>query len=216
MWHAHILSTNEYFAFCNRYNKNKYIHHNPTLTNGRALYKETLRKYEECFGYEPTWPIWQYSFEEDDGESEEDDDGESDEEDDDDQSVEEDDDDQNEEEEDDDESEEGEDGDESEEGEDDDERILKEWRMRSYHESEGDDDQNEEEDGESDWHTYWHTWYANYYKKHRNRVIPSCHHDWANGEFDIECDLCVDASTDIQHEDEPDFKSPLGRSVTCG
>ncbi len=72
MWHAHILSTRQYFAFCDRCNKNKYIHHNPTLTNGRVLYKYTLRKYAEYFGHEPrSASIWPKGIEvEEDCESE--------------------------------------------------------------------------------------------------------------------------------------------------
>ena len=155
MWHAHILSTRQYFAFCDRCNKNKYIHHNPTLTNGLVLYKDTLRKYAEYFGYGPrSASIWPKGI------------GEN-------------------------------------------------------CESEDEDGENEDGDGDStddDGETWseWHTAYANKYKEHPNKVCPYCNHDWANGEFDIECEDCVGASMGIDHEDEPDLISPFGRTFTCG
>ena len=140
---AHILSTREYFAFCDRYNKNKYIHHNPTLTNGHVMYKDTLRKYKDFFGYAPKsasiWPKgMQFVIEEEDGES---------------------------------------------------------W---------------------DDYTNRWHTAYANHYKEHPNLVHPYCSHYWADGKFDIECEDCVCASMDIDHEDERDLVSPFGRAFTCG
>ena len=72
--------------------------------------------------------------------------------------------------------------------------------------------------GES-WDDYtnrWHTTYANRYRDHPYRIYESCEHDWADGEFDIECQDCVCASMDIDHDDEPDLESPFGRGVTCG
>lgn len=60
VWHAHILSTKEYFAFCARYNDGEYLHHDPSLTDVPARYLLTMQRYRELFGMDPTdksiWP----------------------------------------------------------------------------------------------------------------------------------------------------------------
>ena len=60
MWHAHILSTKEYFAFCARYNGAEYLHHDPSLTDVPARYLLTMQRYRELFGSDPLdkaiWP----------------------------------------------------------------------------------------------------------------------------------------------------------------
>lgn len=60
MWHAHILSTREYFAFCERHNNDGgYVHHDPTMTRGQARYKKTLQAYKLIFKEKPNHPdIW--------------------------------------------------------------------------------------------------------------------------------------------------------------
>ena len=71
MWHAHILSTKEYFAFCDRYNDGEYIHHDPSMTDVPARYTLTWRKYFELFGSWPKnlsiWPQCELELEEDSG-----------------------------------------------------------------------------------------------------------------------------------------------------
>lgn len=60
LWHAHILSTREYLAFCERYNHGDYLHHDPTMRRGQRRYTETLDQYQKLFGEAPTdkeiWP----------------------------------------------------------------------------------------------------------------------------------------------------------------
>ena len=60
MWHAHILSTKEYFAFCDRFNGGEYIHHDPTMTDVPRRYALTMKSYVELFGSAPKdvsiWP----------------------------------------------------------------------------------------------------------------------------------------------------------------
>lgn len=57
---AHILSTKEYFAFCDRHNEGEYIHHDPSMTDVPARYNLTWKKYVELFGHCPKdlsiWP----------------------------------------------------------------------------------------------------------------------------------------------------------------
>ena len=71
MWHAHILSTKEYFAFCERYNDGEYIHHDPSMTDVPTRYTLTWRKYLELFGACPKnlsiWPQCELELEEDSG-----------------------------------------------------------------------------------------------------------------------------------------------------
>ena len=71
MWHAHILSTNQYFAFCDRHNSGVYIHHDPSLENVPTRYELTLRRYAELFGYIPKdeciWPLPEEQSESEDG-----------------------------------------------------------------------------------------------------------------------------------------------------
>ena len=60
LWHAHILSTREYLAFCEQYNQGKYLHHDPTMRKGQERYKDTLKTYESMFNEKPSdeaiWP----------------------------------------------------------------------------------------------------------------------------------------------------------------
>jgi hypothetical protein len=172
MWHAHILSTREYFAFCERYNNKEYIHHNPALTNGRESYKGTLQKYKEYFGHAPSsTTIWPSANGVEQDQQEEEEEGQEEEED-----------------------------EQQREEEEEDPLGLKQMS------------------GES-WDAFtnrWHTAYANYYRDHPNRICESCEHDWADGEFDVECEECVLASMDIEHDDKPELESPFGRTFTCG
>ena len=60
MWHAHILATRAYFAFCARHHRREYLHHDPTLTDVPARYRATWARYSELFGHAPKdrsiWP----------------------------------------------------------------------------------------------------------------------------------------------------------------
>ncbi|KAL7528541.1 hypothetical protein ACHAWF_005196 [Thalassiosira exigua] len=60
MWHAHILSTREYLAFCDRHNGGEYLHHDPTMTSVPARYRATMKRYLELFEEKPKdqgiWP----------------------------------------------------------------------------------------------------------------------------------------------------------------
>ena len=62
MWHAHILSTKEYFAFCERHSSSgEYIHHDPSMTDVPRRYRMTWQRYEELFGSSPKdQSIWPY------------------------------------------------------------------------------------------------------------------------------------------------------------
>lgn len=61
-WHAHILFTREYLAFCKAINDGKYIHHMPFLKDDKLVgdpsMRKTLRLYRELFGQPPAsvWP----------------------------------------------------------------------------------------------------------------------------------------------------------------
>lgn len=59
-WHAHILSTREYFSFCEQYNHGLYLHHDPTMRNGQDRYTLTMTEYEGLYGDLPEdveiWP----------------------------------------------------------------------------------------------------------------------------------------------------------------
>ena len=59
-WHAHILSTKEYMAFCERYNDGVYIHHDPSMQDVPERYTLLWKKYAEKFGSAPNnasiWP----------------------------------------------------------------------------------------------------------------------------------------------------------------
>ena len=61
MWHAHILSTRQYSAFCHRSNDGEYIHHDPTMLAGQQRYALTLKRYNKFFGIDPSdrniWPL---------------------------------------------------------------------------------------------------------------------------------------------------------------
>jgi len=56
LWHAHILSTKEYHAFCWRAGTH-YLHHDPTLKQGKERYEWTMQVYKEHFG-EPDKMFW--------------------------------------------------------------------------------------------------------------------------------------------------------------
>jgi hypothetical protein len=58
MWHAHILSTKEYFAFCARHNRGNFIHHDPTLGYGDQRYQETLKEYQQKFNQNQDKLVW--------------------------------------------------------------------------------------------------------------------------------------------------------------
>jgi hypothetical protein len=58
MWHAHILSTKEYSAFCARHNRGIFIHHDPTLGYGDQRYQETLKEYQQAFNQDPDKLVW--------------------------------------------------------------------------------------------------------------------------------------------------------------
>lgn len=60
LWHAHILSTRAYLAFCDRHNGGSYLHHDPALKRGQERYERTLEalkdRYQES-GYDAEiWP----------------------------------------------------------------------------------------------------------------------------------------------------------------
>jgi hypothetical protein len=59
-WHAHILCTRQYLAFCVRSNNSEFIHHDPMMTSGPERYKLTKEYYEKEFGEVPNnvviWP----------------------------------------------------------------------------------------------------------------------------------------------------------------
>lgn len=67
MWHAHILSTKEYFAFCDRHNDGDYLHHDPTMVDVPSRYRLTMTRYVELFGWDSSpaqlsmlqriWPV---------------------------------------------------------------------------------------------------------------------------------------------------------------
>lgn len=60
LWHAHILSTRQYLAFCERHNQGAFLHHDPTMKQGQKRYKLTLDAYENMYGTKPDdqqiWP----------------------------------------------------------------------------------------------------------------------------------------------------------------
>lgn len=58
MWHAHILSTKEYFAFCDRHNDGDYLHHDPTMVDVPSRYRLTMIRYIEMFGDLYSRLIW--------------------------------------------------------------------------------------------------------------------------------------------------------------
>jgi len=51
MWHANILSTREYFVFCERHNRGDYLHHDPSRTDVPARYQTTWEQYSALFGH---------------------------------------------------------------------------------------------------------------------------------------------------------------------
>lgn len=57
---AHILSTKEYFAFCERHNDGNYIHHDPSMMDVPSRYETTMQRYQALFGSFPKdqtiWP----------------------------------------------------------------------------------------------------------------------------------------------------------------
>ena len=60
MWHAHILSTREYFAFCDRHNDGDYLHHDPSMVDVPSRYRLTRFRYFDLFDELPAdaaiWP----------------------------------------------------------------------------------------------------------------------------------------------------------------
>ena len=50
LWHARILSTRAYLAFCQRHNHGQYLHHDPTVKQGQERYDLTLQVYEKLYG----------------------------------------------------------------------------------------------------------------------------------------------------------------------
>ena len=58
MWHAHILSTREYFAFCDRHNDGGYLHHDPSMVDVPTRYRLTWIYYIELFGEPQNATIW--------------------------------------------------------------------------------------------------------------------------------------------------------------
>ena len=67
MWHAHVLSTKEYFAFCKRHNDGDYLHHDPSMVNTKYRYRWTLTQYRELFHESPKdatiWPPLEVGYE---------------------------------------------------------------------------------------------------------------------------------------------------------
>ncbi|KAL9184050.1 hypothetical protein ACHAXT_002136 [Thalassiosira profunda] len=72
MWHAHILSTEQYAAFCERHNGGAFIHHDPTMQDVPRRYRETMKSYAKLFGTPEDRDIWPEAEEESSEESEED------------------------------------------------------------------------------------------------------------------------------------------------
>jgi hypothetical protein len=53
MWHARILSTNEYFSFCNRYDNGDFHHHYSSMVDEPSRYRLTRALNIELFGELP-------------------------------------------------------------------------------------------------------------------------------------------------------------------
>jgi hypothetical protein len=75
MWHAHLLSTKEYFAFCKRHNDGDYLHHDPSMVDAKKhRYRWTLTQYRELFNESPKnaiiWPPLEVGYEYDGYDSE--------------------------------------------------------------------------------------------------------------------------------------------------
>ena len=47
------MNTQEYFAFCDRFNNGVYLHHDPTMTDVPKRYSETWKEYVDVFGSAP-------------------------------------------------------------------------------------------------------------------------------------------------------------------
>jgi len=87
-------------------------------------------------------------------------------------------------------------------------------------------DHIEQGDDES-WAAYTNRWHTEYATKYIDSSYDglrgvyewdTCGHEWANGEFDVECDACVNTSECIEHEveGEDEIVSPFGRYIQCG
>jgi len=80
-WHAHILSTREYFAFCERHNGGEYVHHDPTMKRGQERYEAAIEAYKELFGNRPSdfniWPDHVDNVPQSDGDDDDDDEDDS-------------------------------------------------------------------------------------------------------------------------------------------
>ena len=64
-WHAFILSTHSYAAFCHQHNNGAFLHHSPGMFDSRnendpgyAAYGELLDKYAENFNFYPSATFW--------------------------------------------------------------------------------------------------------------------------------------------------------------
>jgi hypothetical protein len=57
MWHAHILCTREYKAWCARHNGSEMLHHNPGAGSAQG-YAQTLAAYATLFGGSPPAALW--------------------------------------------------------------------------------------------------------------------------------------------------------------
>ena len=66
MWHARILSTDEYFAFCNRCDIGDFHHHYPSVVDEPSRYRLTRALNIELFGEIPKdTTVWHFPVEED-------------------------------------------------------------------------------------------------------------------------------------------------------
>lgn len=61
VWHAHLLHSRDYLAFCKAIGRD-YIHHEPALPGEKANliphFEQTTAFYEKCFGEKPDQTVW--------------------------------------------------------------------------------------------------------------------------------------------------------------
>jgi len=60
VWHAHILHTEDYFAFCKAFNRGRYVHHRPETNQAILVVNQTdnmMPRYRAMFG-EPNRKFW--------------------------------------------------------------------------------------------------------------------------------------------------------------
>lgn len=61
VWHAHVLHSRDYTAFCKAIGQD-YIHHEPALPGESAdlvpYFEKTTALYEKCFGEKPDRTVW--------------------------------------------------------------------------------------------------------------------------------------------------------------